>query len=143
MLYVKDIMSRKVETIEGSSTISQAAVKMAKLKIGSLVVLGKSKPVGVLTEGDVSRAVAKGLDVKKSVVKSIMGKPLITTNPGVRVEEAAKVMATTGIRKLPVLDGGKLVGMVTQTDIVGSSFDLVTALKEMVRARYRPPDFQP
>lgn len=60
-----------------------------------------------------------------------------------RVEEAAKVMASSGIKKLPVIDDRKLVGMVTQTDIVASSFDLVTALKEMVRARYRPPDFQP
>ena len=143
MLYVKDIMSRKVETIEHSATISQAAVRMAKLKIGSLVVLEKSKPAGVLTEGDVSRAVAKGLDVKKIIVKLIMGKPLITTTEDVRVEEAAKVMASSRIKKLPVLDGGKLIGIVTQTDIVGSSFDLVTALKEMVRARYRPPDFQP
>jgi len=42
-----------------------------------------------------------------------------------------------------VMDGGKLVGMVTQTDIVDSSFSLATSLKEMVRARYRPPDFQP
>ncbi len=143
MLYVKDIMSRKVETIEDSSTIYQAAVKMAKLKIGSLVVVKRSEPVGILTEGDVSRAVAKGLEVRQGVVSSFMGKPLITTALEVRVEEAAQLMASSGIKKLPVLDGGKLVGIVTQTDIVGSSFDLVTALKEMVRARYRPPDFQP
>lgn len=143
MLYVKDIMSRKVETIEGPSTIYQAAVKMARLKIGSLVIVEGSKPRGIVTEGDVSRAVAKGLDLRKTPVESVMGKPLITTTSGARVEEAAKAMATSSVKKLPVVDGGKLIGVVTQTDIVGSSFDLVTALKEMVRARYRPPDFQP
>lgn len=143
MLYVKDIMSRKVESIEGSSMIYQAAVKMAKLKIGSLIVVQGSKPRGIVTEGDVSRAVAKGLDLRKTPVKSVMGKSLITTTSGARVEEAAKAMATSSIKKLPVVDGGKLTGIVTQTDIVESSFDLVTALKEMVRARYRPPDFQP
>jgi predicted transcriptional regulator len=52
-------------------------------------------------------------------------------------------MASSGIKKLPVMEGGKLVGIVTQTDIVGTSFALVTSLKEMVQARYRPPDFQP
>jgi len=52
-------------------------------------------------------------------------------------------MAETHVKKLPVMEGGKLIGIVTQTDIVDSSFDLVTSLKEMVRARYRPPDFQP
>lgn len=143
MLYVKDIMSRKVETTDGSSTIYQAVVKMTKFKIGSLIVVEGSKPRGIVTEGDVSRAVAKGLDLRKSQVRSVMGKPLITTTSGARVEEAAKAMATSSIKKLPVVDGGKLIGVVTQTDIVGSSFDLVTALKEMVRARYRPPDFQP
>lgn len=143
MLYVKDIMSRKVETIEDSSTIYQSAVKMAKLKIGSLIVVRKSKPVGILTEGDVSRAVARGLESRKSPVKSVMGKPLITTTSDERVEDAAKIMAGSNIKKLPVVDDGKLVGIVTQTDVVGSSFDLVTTLKEMVRARYRPPDFRP
>ena len=53
------------------------------------------------------------------------------------------VLASHGIKKLPVMESGKLVGMLTQTDIVDSSFALVTSLKEMVRARYRPPDFQP
>ena len=52
-------------------------------------------------------------------------------------------MAEKQIKKLPVLEDGRLVGIVTQTDIVASSFDLVTSLKEMVRARFRPPDFQP
>jgi len=136
-------MSRKVETVEDSSTIYQAAVKMAKLKIGSLVVVEKTESVGIITEGDVSRAVAKGLEETKNLVKSVMRRPLITTTSDARVEEAAKTMAASSIKKLPVVDGGRLLGIVTQTDIVGSSFDLVTALKEMVRARYRPPDFQP
>jgi CBS-domain-containing membrane protein len=52
------------------------------------------------------------------------------------------MMADAGVKKLPVLDEGKLVGILTQTDIVNSSFALVTSLKEMVQARYRPPDFQ-
>jgi predicted transcriptional regulator len=47
------------------------------------------------------------------------------------------------VKKLPVMDGDQLVGMLTQTDIVNSSLALVTSLKEMVRARYRPPDFEP
>jgi len=72
-----------------------------------------------------------------------MSKRLITVSPDKRVEEAAKLMAEKQIKKLPVTEGGGLIGMVTQTDIVAASFDLVTSLKEMVMARYRPPDFQP
>jgi acetoin utilization protein AcuB len=72
-----------------------------------------------------------------------MGKPLITAKREMRVEEAAKLMAESHVKKLPVVDYGRLVGMVTQTDIVAASFSLVTSLKEMVRARYSPPDFEP
>jgi len=143
MIFVKDIMTHRVKTVAGSATIHEAAVTMTKSKIGSVVVVDGLKPIGILTEGDVSRAVAKGIDVRKTSAKNVMGKPLITTTADVRLEEAARLMASSGVKKLPVVEQGKIVGIVTQTDIVGSSFDLVTALKEMVRARYRPPDFQP
>jgi CBS domain-containing protein len=136
-------MSREVKTIEVSSTMLEAAQSMRKAKVGSLVVTAKAKPVGIVTEGDISRAVGKGLDPKRTPLRSVMGGPLITTTTDARVEEAARKMAEASIKKLPVIEGGKLVGMVTQTDIIGVSYDLVTSLKEMVRARYRPPDFEP
>jgi CBS domain-containing protein len=106
-------------------------------------VIDKSRPQGIITEGDISRAIAKGLDPTKDRVRSITSKPLITISGDLRVEEAARVMTSAGVKKLPVVEKGRLIGIITQTDIVGSSFELVTALKEMVRARYRPPDFQP
>jgi CBS domain-containing protein len=143
LLFVNDIMSSKVKTIEGSSPVLEAAILMDKSKIGSLVITSRGVPVGIVTEGDISRAVAKRLDVAKVQAKSIMGKPLITAKREMRVEEAAKLMADSHVKKLPVVDYGRLVGMVTQTDIVAASFSLVTSLKEMVRARYSPPDFEP
>lgn len=143
MLFVKDVMTQKVRTISSTATVKQSASLMMKSKIGSVIVVEDSRPEGIITEGDVSRAVAKGLDPKTVQVKSIMSRPLITITGDLRVEEAARVMANANVKKLPVVEKGKLIGVITQTDIVGSSFDLVTALKEMVRARYRPPDFQP
>ena len=143
LLFVRDIMTRKVNTVTPSATIAKAASSMVRSHIGSLVVLEGGKAVAMVTEGDISRAVARGLDTQKGTVDSIMSKRLITTSLDIRVEEAAKIMADNSIKKLPVLDKGKLAGIVTQTDIVASSFDLVSTLKEMVRARYRPPDFVP
>jgi len=143
MLYVKDIMTRWVATIDPKRTMRDAATIMAKANAGSLIIMDKTKPVGIVTEGDISRALAKGADPDKAPVRKIMSRKLITVSPGLRVEEAAKLMAEKQIKKLPVLEDGRLVGIVTQTDIVASSFDLVTSLKEMVRARFRPPDFQP
>jgi CBS domain-containing protein len=141
MIYVKDIMATNVRTVPTGSTVADAAKLMAKWKIGSLVIVKGKKPVGIITEGDVSRCVAKGLNPGKTPV-SYQRKKLITVDPREPIEEAAKLMAAAGVKKLPVMDGNELVGMLTQTDIVNSSFSLVTSLKEMVRARYRPPDFE-
>jgi len=141
MIYVKDVMTRHVRTIDEEATISAAAKVMAKWKIGALVVVKGDKPTGMLTEGDVSRLVARGLDPRTTPV-TIGRKKLVTVAPDERIEVAAKTMADAGVKKLPVLEEGKLVGILTQTDIVNSSFALVTSLKEMVQARYRPPDFQ-
>jgi len=143
MLFVRDIMTRWVATVDPKRTIRDAATIMAKAKTGSLVIMDKTKAVGIVTEGDISRALAKGADPDEAPIRRIMSKKLFTISADLRVEEAAKLMAEKHIKKLPVLEGGRVIGIVTQTDIVASSFDLVTSLKEMVRARYRPPDFQP
>ena len=141
MIYVKDVMTRRVRTAPASETVADAARAMVKWKIGALVIVDKGSPVGFLTEGDISRFVARGLDPKTTAV-SLARKKLITISSTERIEVAAKTMADAGVKKLPVVDDGDLVGMITQTDIVNSSFALVTSLKEMVRARYRPPDFE-
>lgn len=142
MICVKDIMAPTVRTAPASVSVADAARAMAKWKIGSIVIVEGKKPVGIITEGDVSKCVAKGMNPTKTSV-AYKRKKLITIEPGERLEVAAKIMAAAGVKKLPVMDGDELVGMLTQTDIVNASFALVTSLKEMVQARYRPPDFEP
>ncbi len=141
MIYVKDVMSPKVRTVSPDATIVEAAKAMAKWKIGSLVITDGANPVGIITEGDVSKMAAGGKNLSKVLV-SVQEKKILTVESGEPVEVAARTMASAGVKKLPVIDDGKLVGMITQTDIVNSSFSLITSLKEMVQARYRPPDFQ-
>ena len=141
MIYVKDVMARRVRTTGADATVSEAARTMEKWKIGALVILEGDVATGILTEGDISRLVARGSDPATTLV-SAARKKLVTVPSGERIEVAAKIMANAGVKKLPVMDDGKLVGIITQTDIVNSSFALVTSLKEMVQARYRPPDFE-
>lgn len=143
MLSVNDIMTRWVATADPERSVREAATIMAKARTGSLIVINKGKPAGIVTEGDISRALSEGVDPDKFPIKKIMSKQLITVTPDKRVEDAAKLMAEKQIKKLPVLEDGGIVGIVTQTDIVASTFDFVTSLKEMVVARYKPPDFQP
>ncbi|MDG6955657.1 MAG: CBS domain-containing protein [Nitrososphaerota archaeon] len=142
MIYVKDIMTRRVRTIASDASIRDAAKAMSRWKIGALVIVqARSMPVGIVTEGDISRSVARGVDPDSSVA-SLKRMSLVTVSPAEKVEVAARIMSEAGIKKLPVMENHRLVGIVTQTDIVGSSFSLVTSLKEMVQARYRPPDFE-
>ncbi|HKT21554.1 MAG TPA: CBS domain-containing protein [Nitrososphaerales archaeon] len=141
MIYVKDIMTRSVRTIAPEATVADAAKLMVRWKIGSLVISDGKSPKGIITEGDISRCVAKGMSLE-SKLKAFSRKKLFTVPSYERVEVAAKLMSENNIKKLPVMDDGKLVGIITQTDIVASSFSLITSLKEMVQARYRPPDFE-
>jgi CBS domain-containing protein len=143
MLSVNDIMTRWVATAAPERSIRDVATIMAKAHTGSLIVIVRGKPAGIVTEGDISRAISAGSNPDETPVRKIMSKKLVTVASDKRVEEAAKLMAEKHIKKLPVLEDGSLVGIITQTDIVASTFDFVTSLKEMVRARYQPPDFQP
>lgn len=141
MIYVKDIMTRTVRTIGSNKSTMDAAKEMAKWKIGALIIIDDTAPIGIVTEGDISRSVAKGIRMTTTLA-AFKKKHLVSVSSNERLEVAAKAMADAGVKKLPVMDGDKLVGIITQTDIVSSSFALVTSLKEMVQARYRPPDFQ-
>ena len=115
---VSAIMSTKVVTIKATDTIGSALKKMVRHKIGSIVAVEKGKPVGILTERDVSMKVAKVQSLRGLVVKKIMSKPLITVGPSTDVWDAVEEMVRRDIRRLPVIADGKLVGMVTERDVL-------------------------
>ncbi len=115
---VKDIMTKEVVTIESNKTVFEAAELMAEKSLGCLIVVIKAFPVGIITERDiVRRIVAKrsSLDVK---VSEVMTKTLITVEPDTSLKEAARVMSTNKIHRLPVLKQNKLVGIVAASDFV-------------------------
>lgn len=115
---VKDIMTENVVTIDADKTIFEAAELMSEKSIGCLVVTENTSPVGIITERDfVKRIVAKrtSFDTK---VADIMTKTLVTIDPDSSIKEAARLMSSRKIRRLPVLKQGKLVGIVVATDFV-------------------------
>jgi len=115
---VRDIMTKKVITIEPSNTVLEAARIMGEKKIGSLVVKRNDKAVGIITErGIIRRVVAKNLDPAKITVEDVMSKPLITANPDISVREAVRLMVKNKIRRLPIVKDTDLVGIVTSTDL--------------------------
>ena len=115
---VQDIMKKDVITIESSASIKEAADKMDKANIGSIIVTNNQTPVGIVTERDfVRRYAAQDKDLS-SKISEIMSSPLITTNQDETIWEAAELMKTKNIHKLPVTEGNIICGIISNTDIV-------------------------
>ena len=115
---VKDFMVKEVVTVNPDTKIRDAVELMNKNGIGCLVVARKGKCVGIMTERDVlKRIVCQSKNPEQTRVSEIMSKPLIVGRVEMDWREAAKLMLDRNIKKLPVLDGERLVGLVTLTDI--------------------------
>ncbi|MGQ9530317.1 MAG: CBS domain-containing protein, partial [Candidatus Bathycorpusculaceae bacterium] len=117
-LKVEDVMVKEVITIDENSTAKEAAEIMNKFEIGCLIAVRKGKAMGIVTERDLlKRVVAEARDANKTKVKDIMSSPLVVVEPDMDLEEAVKLMFQMKIKKLPVVDGKRLVGLVSLTDI--------------------------
>lgn len=116
---IGSLMSKNVVTIESSATVRKAIQAMVERDIGNVVVIERGKPVGTLTERDVMKLSAEGKDVLTTRVCDVMsGRPLITVTPEINALEALLIMHRNKIRRLPVTMGGKLLGIVTENDLV-------------------------
>ena len=112
------VMSSPVTTMKASDTLAVAAKKMVKQNIGSVVVLEGREPVGIITERDITRQVVKGNSVLKKSAKKTMSKLRVTASPQMSVQQAFELMLKNEVRRLPVLDDEKLVGIVTEKDLM-------------------------
>jgi CBS domain-containing protein len=138
-LRVEDVMVKEVITIDEDFTVKDAAEIMNKFEIGCLIGVRKGKAMGILTERDVlKRVVAQGRDASKTKVKDVMTSPLVIAEPGMDLAEAVKLMFQMKIKKLPVVDGKRLVGLVSLTDIARFQPQMITILKQLA-ARQTPP----
>jgi CBS domain-containing protein len=115
---ISDVMTEAAVTDRPDDTLQQAAGKMREQQTGSLLVLDGRDLVGIVTERDVLNAVATATPLD-TPVSEVMSKDLITVEPGTSLREAARIMTERWIRHLPVLEGGRLVGIVSQRDLAG------------------------
>jgi CBS domain-containing protein len=114
---ISEIMTRKVVTVDISERAEEALRLMIKFDIGSVVVMDKEKPIGIITERDVTRAALRGDSMLRLPVRSLMSRPLQTVTPDLEAWRAFEVMLKVGVRRLPILEDGKLVGIVTEKDL--------------------------
>jgi CBS domain-containing protein len=134
---VSEIMTGAAVTDQSDDTLADAARKMWNQQTGSLLVVDGEDLVGIVTERDVLKAVATRVPLDETRIAQVMTKDLITVGPGTSLREAARIMAEKWIRHLPVLDNGKLVGILSQRDLAGvlaGALNEPEALQQLVDA---------
>lgn len=134
MMLVRDVMSKDVKVVSPDSSVKEVVADMNKFNIGSIVVLEGDRPVGVISERDILRRVVEPCLAPESLTaRQIMTSPVITIGEMASIEEAAKLMARKKVRKIPVMDKQKLVGILTFTDIVTKVLAMLSVLEELMR----------
>ena len=116
MTKVKDVMTEKVVTVEANKTVSEAAALMAENDVANLIVMDNNIPTGIVTERDFVRRVMAKNKASKTKISEIMSTPLRVIDPDAPLKEAARRMVRKRIRRLPVIQDNKLVGIITTTD---------------------------
>ncbi len=120
LVRVAEIMTQAAVTESTANTLRAAAELMWREQTGSLVVVDDERIVGIVTERDVLKAVARGADLASTTLGDVMSKDVVTTTPDAPVRDAARVMAQHWIRHLPVVgEGDSLVGIISQRDVTG------------------------
>src|SRR5436190_20131776 len=110
--------TERVETVTPQTTIGEAITAMNQRNIGSILVMDGERLVGIFTERDVlTRVVPQGLDPRRTPVGEVMSRNPVTITPTRTVQEAMMIMTDSRKRHLPVLQGGKVVGVVSIGDV--------------------------
>lgn len=139
MILIKEIMSKPVYTIEINKTAKDAGKLMKKIRRGFLVVVKNKKPVGVVSDSDIiNKIVAEDRIASKIKIKEIMSKPIITVSSNEDIMEAVRKMKRSNIHRLPVIDNGKLVGVISLTDIARASPEMMYLLEYRLKMKERP-----
>jgi len=134
---VRDAMTRLPVAVSPNILIFDCAKIMLKEDVGSLIIEENNLLKGILTEKDlVEKIIAKGLDPKKIKAKDIMVKDVLTIEPTIDVMQAMKIMTEKNIRRLPVVENDKLIGLLTVKDILRIQpelFDLIIEKSRFLR----------
>jgi CBS domain-containing protein len=125
---------KDVATIAGEVTVREAADAMKARAVGSLVVLRDGEPVGIVTDRDLlERVVAEGKDAGATSTADVMSQPLRTASPADPLDRVVELMSARGIRRVPVVRDGELVGIVALDDVLAEVAEELHDLAEGTR----------
>jgi CBS domain-containing protein len=124
---IKEVMSSDVRTCEPDATVVDVAKVMAKEDVGPIPVVEGGRLVGLVTDRDlVVRVLAEGKDPKTTKVGEIASRDLVTVSPDEDLDQALKLLAQHQVRRLPVVEGDRVVGIVAQADVARLGRDAKT-----------------
>jgi CBS domain-containing protein len=116
---VGDAMSSPVITVDGETNVRDSATLMSEKGIGSLIVLRRGKPVGIVTKRDIiKRVVSECKDPCGTKIRDIMTSPVITTSKDVGILSAMRTMREHQISQMLVLEGDKMAGIISERDLI-------------------------
>ena len=128
-LCAKNLMQKEVKTVGENTTLEAAARMMRDYGVSSLVVERKNEKdaLGIITRKDVVEAlVSDAIAGMQHVVEEVMTKPAITVPPGISIYHCLQTMKMIGVRRIPVVDGNELVGILSNTDVFNCLVDNVS-----------------
>ncbi|MCS7117844.1 MAG: CBS domain-containing protein [Thaumarchaeota archaeon] len=128
---VRDVMETQVPMIDAGATVGDAIKRMVAENVWSFLVTKKNLPVGVVTERDIlRRCISKGYSLNMKI-EDIMSSPIITIDPDEPIGKALQLMAEKNVRRLYVVEGGKVIGRITQTKSMESLLNVLLTLQSL------------
>ena len=134
MKKISAIMRFPVITATPEATVDSIARIMTNNRIGAVVIMDNAKPVGIITGDDVVSAVAKGPSAVKSSVRPLLKRPFVSLSPDDDILKATKMMIKQGKKRIPVVKDNKLVGIISEKEILLTAPELLTVLSEKLKA---------
>ncbi len=134
---ISEVMTKDPITLEASSSVVDAARAMRDADVGNVIVLDNGQVAGIVTDRDITvRAVAEGRDAESTTLAEIYSQDLTTISPNDSVDDAVRLMREKAVRRLPVVEGGRAVGIVALGDVAVEG-DAEEALEDISAA---PPN---
>jgi len=131
-MLIRQIMNRRVVTAKPSITLKEASKVMSELHIGSLVIVENKKIIGILTSTDILKAIARDKDPNVTLAEEVMSRDVKTIEPDKDINDAVLMMLENRIKRLPVVSEGKLVGIITASDIITVEPKLIAKLAALM-----------
>lgn len=134
MIIIREVMTKNPKVVRRDSSVQEVVATMNKFDISSIIVVQEKKTVGIITHKDIiSKIVQPRIPPDAVTAREIMSTPVVTISEDASMEEAARLMVKKRIKKLPVVRGDELVGIITSADLVREEPKLAEMLESLLK----------